>query len=492
MYYLFVVILALLTLIKLCKASVESRSRRHLQLPPCPWNLPLIGSIHHLVGDLPHRALCDLSRRQGPIMSLKFGGVPFIVVSSPEAAKDVMNTHDTIFATRPQSEITKIITSKGQGLVFAPYGDQWRELRKTCIRELLSTKQVQSFRAIQEEAARLVRSISSAQGSLVNLSQEIARYATDASVHIIMGRRFKDQADYDKFQYYQDQGFHLALSFCLPNLYPSLQLGRTLSKTVQKAEIYREEMFEFIGGLIHEHQERRLNQVPPCEENLIDVLLKIQSGEGYLQCPVSDILAGGRETVATVLQWAMAELMRNHAAMSKVQAEVRGAFTGRTKIIEEGLGELTYLQFVIKETLRLHIPGPLFMRECQESCKVMGYDVPSGTKVLLNLWAIARDPKYWDEPETFKPERFETDARDFRGNCFEFMPFGSGRRMCPGMSFGLANVEVALAKLLFYFDWSLPAGVHPRELDMTESMGVTVQKKEALLVQASLRVQLSD
>ncbi|WVZ93291.1 hypothetical protein U9M48_039285 [Paspalum notatum var. saurae] len=228
-------------------------------------------------------------------------------------------------------------------------------------------------------------------------------------------------------------------------------------------------MFEFIGGLIPEHQERRLNQVPPCQEDLIDVLLKIQSGEGNLQCPVSvgtikflvfDILAGGSETVATVLQWAMAELMRNHAAMSKVQAEVRGAFTGRTKIIEEGLGELTYLQFVIKETLRLHIPGPLFMRECQESCKVMGYDVPRGTKVLLNLWAIARDPKYWD------------DARDFRGNCFEFMPFGSGRLMCPGMSFGLANVEVALAKLLFYFDWSLPDGVHPRELDMTETLSI--------------------
>lgn len=461
----------------------------------------MIGSIHHLVGDLPHRALRDLSRRHGPMMSLKFGEVPFIIASSPEAAKDVMKTHDTIFATRPQSEIMKVITGKGQGLVFAPYGDQWRELRKTCIRELLSTKQVQSFRAIrEEEAARLVRSIASLQGRrLVNLSQEIARYATDASLHIIMGDRFQDQADYDKFQYYQDQGFHLASSFCLANLCPSLRLGRTLSKTVRRAEMYREEMFEFIGGLIHEHQERRLHKMPPCQEDLIDVLLKIQRGESSLQCPavsmgtikflVFDLLAGGSETVATVLQWAMAELMRNPTAMSKVQAEVRGAFTGKMKVTEEGLSDLTYLQFVIKETLRLHIPGPLFMRECQESCKVMGYDVPKGSKILLNLWAIGRDPKYWDEPETFKPERFETDARDFKGNCFEFMPFGSGRRMCPGMSFGLANIELALASLLFYFDWSLPVGVHPAELDMTESMGVTVQKKEDLSVHASLHVQ---
>jgi cytochrome P450 len=235
------------------------------------------------------------------------------------------------------------------------------------------------------------------------------------------------------------------------------------------------------------------------KEDLIDVLLRIQQ-EGSLESPVSmetikflifDILAGGSETVTTVLQWAMTELMRNPTVMSKAQDEVREVFKWKKMVSNDDINKLTYLQFVIKETVRLHTPGPLFMRECQEQCQVMGYDVPKGTKFLLNLWSISRDPKYWDDPETFKPERFENDARDFKGNDFEFIPFGAGRRMCPGMLFGLANIELALANLLFYFDWSLPDGVLPSELDMTENFGVTVRKKEDLLLHASLYAQLS-
>lgn len=195
--------------------------------------------------------------------------------------------------------------------------------------------------------------------------------------------------------------------------------------------------------------------------------------------------------MTTVLQWAMAELMRNPTVMSKVQDEVREVFKWKEMVSNDDINKLTYLQFVIKETLRLHTPGPLFMRECQEQCQVMGYDMPKGTKFLLNLWSISRDPKYWDDPETFKPERFEDDARDFKGNDFEFISFGAGRRMCPGMLFGLANIELALANLLFYFDWSLPDGVLPSELDMTENFGVTVRKKEDLLLHASLYAQLS-
>uniref|UniRef100_A0A0E0QWV3 Cytochrome P450 n=1 Tax=Oryza rufipogon TaxID=4529 RepID=A0A0E0QWV3_ORYRU len=473
-YYSLLIILPFLLLINFYKAMFSSRKQAG-RLPPCPWQLPIMGSIHHLIGDLPHRSLRDLSRRYGPVMLLKFGQVPFIIVSSPEAAKDIMKTHDSIFATRPQSEIMKIITKRGQGLVFAPYDDQWRQLRKICIRELLCAKRVQSFCAIrEEEAARLVKSISSDQAHLVNLSKKLADYATDAAIRIITGTRFENQEVRDKFQYYQDEGVHLAASFCTANLCPSLQLGNTLSRTARKAEIYREGMFAFIGGIIDEHQERRAQDMYH-KEDLIDVLLRIQQ-EGSLESP--DILAGGSETVTTVLQWAMTELMRNPTVMSKAQDEVREVFKWKK-------------MFVIKETVRLHTPGPLFMRECQEQCQVMGYDVPKGTKFLLNLWSISRDPKYWDDPETFKPERFENDARDFKGNDFEFIPFGAGRRMCPGMLFGLANIELALANLLFYFDWSLPDGVLPSELDMTENFGVTVRKKEDLLLHASLYAQLS-
>ncbi|GJM99867.1 hypothetical protein PR202_ga17006 [Eleusine coracana subsp. coracana] len=173
--------------------------------------------------------------------------------------------------------------------------------------------------------------------------------------------------------------------------------------------------------------------------------------------------------------------------MSRAQAEVREAFERDMKVHEEGLCKLSYLQWVIKETLRLHIPGSfLFPKECRETCKVLGYDVPQGTMLLVNAWAISRDPEYWDEPETFKPERFETDTRDYRGNDFEFTPFGAGRRICPGISFGVAVVELALANLLFYFDWSLPEGMSPNELDMTESMGITLRRKRDLWLKATM------
>ena len=183
----------------------------------------------------------------------------------------------------------------------------------------------------------------------------------------------------------------------------------------------------------------------------------------------------------------MAELMRNPDMMSRAQAEVRGAFISCRKVVEEGLSELKYLHWIIKETLRLRIPGPLLIpRECRETCKVLGYDVPKGAMVLVNAWAISTDPQCWEEPEKFKPDRFESDTRDFKGNDFEFTPFGAGRRICPGMLFGLANVELALANLLFHFDWSLPDGIRPSELDMTEDMGITARRKKDLWLRATV------
>lgn len=176
--------------------------------------------------------------------------------------------------------------------------------------------------------------------------------------------------------------------------------------------------------------------------------------------------------------------------MSRAQAEVRGAFVLKMKVTEDGLCKLSYLHCVIRETLRLHTPAPLLLpKECQETCQVMGYDVPKGTMVLVNAWAISRDPQYWVDPETFNPERFECDTRDFKGNDFDFTPFGAGRRICPGMSFGLANVELALANLLFHFDWSLPDGLRPNELDMTESMGIIARRVKDLRLGATVSVQ---
>ena len=190
----------------------------------------------------------------------------------------------------------------------------------------------------------------------------------------------------------------------------------------------------------------------------------------------------------------MAELIKNPKVMQKATAEVRRVFEARGAVAEHSLGELPYLRLVVRETLRLHTPVPLLLpRECQEPCQVLGYDVPRGMQVLVNAWALGRDERYWpDAPEEFRPDRFEGEAAaaamDFRGADFAFLPFGAGRRMCPGMAFALANIELPLASLLFHFDW---VGPRPAEFDMSEAFGLTARRKAELLLRPVLRLPVS-
>ena len=196
-----------------------------------------------------------------------------------------------------------------------------------------------------------------------------------------------------------------------------------------------------------------------------------------------DIFGAGGETSATIVDWAMIEMIRNPRIMKKAQDEVREVFKMKGRVDENYINELDYLKSVVKETLRLHPSVPLLLpRECGKACEINGYHIPIKTKVVVNAWAIARDPNYWTEPEKFYPERFIDNAIDYKGSNFEYIPFGAGRRMCPGSTFGLRNVELALAMLLYHFDWKLPGGIKSEELDMTEQFGVTMRRKDDLLL----------
>ncbi|CAL1385755.1 unnamed protein product [Linum trigynum] len=228
------------------------------------------------------------------------------------------------------------------------------------------------------------------------------------------------------------------------------------------------------------------------EEDLLDVLLNIQEGgdatlgfhlstdaiKGFLL----DIFLAGSETPSALIEWTMSNMMKHPKVLHEAQSEVRRVFGERGRVDEARMCELSYLKLVIKETLRLYTPAPLVLpRECREECRISGYDVPLKTRVLVNAWAIARDPRYWGEDaEEFVPERFLDSKLSFRGTDFEFLPFGAGRRMCPGMTFGLSTVELPLASLLFHFDWKLPARVEPSSFNMDEQFGVTLRRKNHL------------
>ena len=196
---------------------------------------------------------------------------------------------------------------------------------------------------------------------------------------------------------------------------------------------------------------------------------------------VQDIFGGGTDTSASTIEWAMSELTKNPRVMDKAQAEIREAFKGRKTIYETDLDKLSYLKSVIKETMRLHPPAPLLLpREWREPCKIGGYEIPIKTKVTVNAWALGRDPNHWYDAEGFIPERFEGTSIDFKGNNFEYIPFGAGRRMCPGILLDLANVDLPLAALLYHFDWEPPNGMKPEDLDMIEAFGAAVARKNNL------------
>ena len=183
----------------------------------------------------------------------------------------------------------------------------------------------------------------------------------------------------------------------------------------------------------------------------------------------------------------MSELIKNPTAMQRAQEEVREAAKGKWIVEESELSKLNYLKLVIKEGLRLHPPAPLLVpRETTEFCRVQGYDIPSGTRVFFNAREIGRDSKYWDNPDEFRPERFSESLVDYKGQHFELLPFGAGRRVCPGINFGVVLIELVLANLLCYFDWELPHGMRREDLDMEETSGPTTNKKIPLGLVAKL------
>ncbi|CAN6201008.1 unnamed protein product [Urochloa humidicola] len=444
----------------------------------------------------------DLASRHGPLMLLRLGGLRVVVASSADAAREVMRSRDLNFATRSMSRTVRMAFPRGtEGIIFAPYGAGWRQMRKVCTVELLSARRVQSFRPVRaEEAGRLLRAVAAAAAAspparAVNLSELITVYAADSAVRTIIGSSFKDR---DAFLTLLERMVKMVAKMSLPDLYPSSRLAMLVSRMPGKMKRQRQELVAFIDDIVREHEENRAAGNDG-KEDLLDVLLRIQK-EGDLHVPITtdniksvvgDMLGTGSETIATVLQWIMAELMRNPRVMHKVQDEVRSTLAGRRQVTEDYLSNLHYMHLVIKETLRLHPPAPLlFPRECRSECQVLGFSVPKDAMVLVNAWAISRDPKYWDMPEEFVPERFERSKIDFKGTDFEYTPFGAGRRMCPGIAFAFVNMELILASLLYHFDWELPCGMEAADLDMTEELGVTVRRLQDLELVPVIRVPL--
>ncbi|KAJ9564679.1 hypothetical protein OSB04_000645 [Centaurea solstitialis] len=468
----------------LFKLLITPSKPKKNQLPE-PWRIPIIGHMHHLIGSLPYHRLNELARKYGPLMHLQLGEVSTIVVSSPRWAKDILTTYDITFADRPQTLTGEIVGYHNTDIVFAPYGEYWRQVRKICTLELLSTKKVKSFQSLREEECwSLVNKIkASGSGKPIDLSKCIQQLSAKLISRAAFGKGVKDEKAFREI--IRETG-ELSGGFDIADIFPSKKFLHHLSGKRAKLTKIHNKANDLINNIISDHPG---NHSSSSNESLLGVLLRHKDDTEFsltsdnIKAIIIDIFGAGTDTSSATIEWAIVELLRCPRAMGKLQAELREAVKGKERIKENDIQDLMYLKNVVKETLRLHPPLPLLMpRECREPCVVNGYDIPNKTKLIVNAFAINRDPEYWKDPESFIPERFENSPINIIGSEYEYLPFGGGRRMCAGATFGLANVELPLANLLYYFNWKLPNGMSPDELDMTDHFGAIVHRKSTLVL----------
>ncbi|CAN0926004.1 Cytochrome P450 71D11 (Fragment) [Linum grandiflorum] len=493
-----IVVLLLTILISIGLIFLQTVSQKIKRIPPGPWKLPIIGNLHQMVSGnlyqmvsgnlLPHRRLTELATKYGPLMHLQLGEVSTVIVSSAELAKEFLQTNDINFATRPYLPSAYTIFYQGRDIVFGN-GDYWKQMRKICVQELLAPNRVKSLvPIIEEEVNELVRSIqpraiSNTGGMLVSLGYSLMS-------RIIFGKHF------DSFFPVGREIIRATGGSNLSDLFPSSYLVRLLTSSESKLKKLHNKADVVLQTIIDDHITRRSsNLVNEADEDIVDVLLN-HSLHQDLQIPIThndikavllDIFIAGSDTSSSTIEWTLAELTKNSQIMKKAQKEVRNQFNAKGRIDYKDIDQLHYLKLVIKETLRLHPPAPLLgPREAREAAMIHGYHIPGKTKIIINAWAIAHDHHNWHEPERFCPERFLNDLssnNDYsKGLDFSSIPFGSGRRICPGVQLGMAILTLSLANLLYHFNWEFPSGINSQNLDMSEEFGIAVKKKKELLL----------
>ncbi|CAI0456039.1 unnamed protein product [Linum tenue] len=472
------IIITIVSVIIRKRTLASSKAAGGERTPPGPWKLPIIGNLHQLAigSSLPHRRLAELAQQYGPLMQLQLGEIPTVIVSSAEWAKEFMQAHDLNFASRPFIPAANIIFYGGRDIGFSPHGPYWTKMRRTKLLRPI----------MEQEMAKLVGLINTKP--TINLTEMMLSFGNSITCRAAFGKIQKQE---EVFLPFIKQFMKMLGGFSLVDLFPSSNLLRLLvanaaERKLKKVHSAADAIMETI---INDRLAKRSSTVAAGgndDEDLLGVLLNLKDtddlGFTEIKAVILDMFLAGSDTWTITVEWAMSELMKHPRVMEKAQREVRKVFNGKGVVDEASIDRLQYLQLVLKETLRLHPPGPLAIpRESKETIVVNGYKIPAKTRVFVNLWAINRDPHHWAQPEVFEPERFLNSSVDFRGTDFHYLPFGAGRRMCPGMHYGLALAYLSLANLIYHFDWKLPHQMKPEDLDMRERFGIEVKRQNNLI-----------
>ncbi|KAL0788950.1 hypothetical protein Bca101_005196 [Brassica carinata] len=444
--------------------------------PPGPKGLPVIGNML-MMDQLTHHGLAKLAHKYGGLFHLRMGFRHVFAITSPDVARQVLQVQDISFSNRPVTVAINYLTYDLADMAFAPYGPFWREMRKVCVMKVFSRKRTESWASVREEVNNMVRTFSSNVGKPVNVGELIFTLTRNITYRAAFGAAC--ETEQDEFIRILQEFSKLFGAFNIADFIPFLGWFdlQGINKRLVKA---RNDLDGFIDEVIDEHMKKRETVNVDEDTDMVDDLLAFYS---------EDSSTNRTETMASGIEWALTELLRNPAELKRLQQELTEVVGLDRRVDDTHLEQLTFLKCTLKETMRLHPPIPLILHEAIEDTKLQGFFVPKGSRLMINAFAIARDPKLWVDPEAFRPSRFmEPGMPDFMGTNFEFIPFGAGRRSCPGMQLGLYAMEVAVANIIHCFTWKLPDGMKPSELDMSDVMGLTAPRATRLIAVPDTRL----
>ncbi|MQM15848.1 hypothetical protein Taro_048802 [Colocasia esculenta] len=486
------------------------------RMPPEPagaW--PVVGHFPLLMRgkEIAARTLGRMADKYGPVFMLRLGAHRTLVISSQEAARDCFTTWDRVFATRPRSTAGKHLAYDHSMIGFAPYGPTWREMRKMATVELLSPGRLEKLRHVR--ATEVDMRISElhqlcedggGRPKVVDMGRWFMDTTFNIIVRMVVGKRYSsgggEGEQMRRFQKVLAELLYLMGMFVPSDAVPWLE-WLDLQGYIKAMKKTFKELDAVLVTWIEEHRKKRREKPDKdkSDQDFIDVMLSAMEGldlagldpNTLIKATSGAIVIAGTDTSAGTMTWALALLLNHRRVLDKVRQEIDLHVGAARNVEEKDIPNLVYLHAVVKETTRLYPVAPLSLpHEATADCRVGGYHVPAGTRLLTNLWRLHRDPRVWGpDTEEFRPERFldgeEVAGVDVRGKQFQFLPFGSGRRMCPGLTLALQTMQLTLARLIHGFELGTAGGA---PVDMGEGLGVTLNKAAPLEVLITPRLPL--
>ncbi|XP_061341615.1 cytochrome P450 81E8-like [Gastrolobium bilobum] len=485
---------SLLSLVFLVTLKLLFQTRRFKNLPPGPPSLPIVGNLHQLKQPL-HRTFHGLSQKYGQTFSLWFGSRLVVVVTSPSAVQECFTKNDIILANRPHFLNGKYIGYNNTTVSLSSYGDHWRNLRRIIALEVLSSHRLNSFSEIRkDEVMRLIRKL--AQDSCKNfakveLQTKFSAMSFNTIMRMVSGKRYYGE-DCDVTHFEEARKFREIIKELVmlggannPSDFLALLRWFDFDDLEKRLKRISKRIDAFLQGLVDEHRNGKQHT-----NTMIDHLLTQQQThpEYYTDQIIKGLILvmvlAGTDTSSVTLEWAMSNLLNHPEILKKARNEIDTKI-GQDRLVDESdISKLPYLQSIVYETLRLHPAAPLLVPHLSsEDCSVGEYNIPQNTIVLVNAWAIHRDPKFWCDPTRFKPERFEKE-----GEANKLLSFGLGRRACPGSIFAQRTVGLTLGLLIQCFEWKR---IGEEKIDLTEEKGITMSKKISLEAMCKVRLPLA-